>query len=121
MLLEVAILIFVGLLLEPHLSVDDDDELEDEKSESNEHETENLTTSVGDNETLLDIFGAFFGCSNISVHGDSHSDVASQDGGKSTNNERGGCVASTEGWFNCEEKECTERNDKNCKIDILLS
>lgn len=91
-------------LFEVHLSVDNDDELENQKSKSDKCETENLTTSVGNNESVLDIFSAFFCCSNVSVHGDSHSDVASQDGGESTDNESCSGVAGTEVWFNSEEK-----------------
>jgi len=80
-----------------------------------------LSTSVGDNETLLNIFCALFGCSNVGVNGDSHSDVTRDDGSESTNNEGSSCVEGTELWLNSEEEKYGECDDKNCKIDILLS
>lgn len=95
--------------------------MENEESKSDKYETKDLTTSVGNNETILDIFSRFFGCSNVSVHGDSHSDVTRDDGGESTNNEGGSSIAGTELWLNCEEEEYGEGNDENCEIDILLS
>lgn len=101
------------MLLEEHFSVDDDDELEDEKGESDEHEAEDLTTSVGNYETLVDIFSALFGGSHVGVDGDSHADVTRDNGSKSTNNEGSGCVEGTELWLNSEEEEHGEGNNKS--------
>lgn len=95
------------VLLEENRSVNDDDQLENEEGKSDEHEAENLTTSVGNNETILNIFSAFFCGSNVGIDGDSHSDVARNDGGESTNNEGNSCVTSpfVFSWLYSEVKE----------------
>lgn len=78
--------------------------MENKEGKTNKYETEDLTTSVGDNETILNVSSAFFSCSYVGKYGDSHSDVSRDDGSKSTNNESSGCVESAESWLNGEEK-----------------
>jgi len=87
-----------------HFSVDDDNELENKEGKTNEHEAEDLTTSVSDYESFVNIFSALFCGSHVSVDSDSHTDVPRYDGGESTNNEGSGCVECSESWLNCEEE-----------------
>jgi hypothetical protein len=76
--------------------VNNDQNLENKKSEADEAETKDLATSVGNDETLVNIFSAQIGRSNVGEGGDSHSDVACNDRGETTNQEGNGCVELTE-------------------------
>jgi hypothetical protein len=58
------------------LGVSDEEKLEYEESEANKDESEDLTTSVGYNETIVDVLSTLLGCSSVSVDSNSHADVS---------------------------------------------
>jgi len=98
--------------LEEKFSIGDDDDLEDEKGESDENESEDLTTSVCYYESIVNVGGALFGCSSISEDGNSHSDVAWDDGGEATNNEGSCCVELSKMWLDGEYEKDGEEYDE---------
>ena len=61
--------------------------LEDQKSQSNKCKSKNLTSSIGYNEALVNVFSTFLSGSHVSVDCNSHADVSSDDGGEATNEE----------------------------------
>lgn len=85
-----------------------DDDLQDKESEADEHEAEHLASSEGDEESVLEVLpgscyalddngqvftSAAFECGPcVSVDGNSHSDVASEDGSGGSDKEGNGGV-----------------------------
>lgn len=59
-----------------HFLVDNNEDLEDSQSHSNQHESEDLTASVGYDESIVDVSGALFGSSDVCVDGNPHTDPA---------------------------------------------
>lgn len=87
------------------VSVDNDDNLEDEEGETNKDESEHLSTSVGYTESILNISSAFFGSSHVGIDCNSHTNISRDDGGESTDNEGSSCVELTEFGLHSEDKE----------------
>jgi len=77
----------------------DDEDLEDQEGEANKDESEDLTTSVSYNESISDIMGALFGGSNVSVDGNSHSNVSREDRGETSDQEGNSGVEGSELGF----------------------
>lgn len=65
--------------------------------------------------------GTFFGSSNVRVNGDSHSDVASKNGGHAANEVGYGGVAVAECGLNGEEEENGEAQQEDGEVQVLLS
>lgn len=101
-------------------SIDNDEDLEDHKSEANKDEAEDLAASVGNDESVGNISGALFGSSDVGVDGDSHSDVSGEDWGESTNEEGNCSVELAELGLNSEGKKYGEEGQEDSQIDIFL-
>jgi hypothetical protein len=95
--------------------------LEDEEGKANEDESEDLSTSVGYTESVLNISSAFFGCSHVGIDCNSHTNVSRDDGGESTDNEGSSCVELSQLRFNSEYKKYREGKNEPSQKDILLS
>jgi len=65
--------------LEPSLSEDDNDQMENEKSKSNKAEAEYLTTSESSHETIVWVNAAVEGSSCVGVNSNSHTNVTGKD------------------------------------------
>ena len=104
-----------------HLLVDDDEDLENKESEADENESEDLSTSVGNNEAIMDVVGAFFSGSCVGVDCDSHTNVAWGDWGNTSNNEGNSCVEGIGYRFNSACEDDRETSNKYSKIEIFLS
>ena len=102
------------------LNIDDDEDLEDEEGKTDEDESKNFTTSVGNDESMVDIVCALFGCSNVSVNCNFHSDVSWNNGSDTSDQEGNSGVSLTKFMFSCEEKEDGETNQEECEEGVFL-
>jgi hypothetical protein len=59
--------------------VDNDNDLEDQGSKADKDKAQEQTTSVGNDETLVNIIGALIGSSDVGQGSDSHTDVSGDD------------------------------------------
>jgi hypothetical protein len=89
----------VNLITVPSCSEDHKDELEDKKGKSNEDESKDLSTSEGDQETLVDVFATHECSSGVGKDSDSHAKVSSEDGGSRSHKESDGSVWEVGGSF----------------------
>jgi hypothetical protein len=94
--------------------------LEDQESETDEDETEDLATSVGDDETLVDVISALIGGSHVGEGGNSHTNVACDDRSEATNEEGNRCVELTQFNFSTKSNKNCENNEENAEEDIFL-
>jgi len=67
--------------------VDEDEDLEDDESKSNEHEAENLSTSESNIKAFMNVDSTLQGDLDVSVGSNLHSDESAEHGGDGTNNE----------------------------------
>ena len=102
-------------------SVDNNNDLQDEQSKTNQHESEHLAASVSNHKALMDVFSALFGSSNISVDSDPHADVARNNGGDTPNNEsaRGVGEGSLFGLYS-EDQQDREQSHEPSQEEVLL-
>ena len=82
------------------MSVDDDKNLKNEKCHAYKYESEHLTTSVGNDESVGNVSSALFSSSHVGIDSDSHANVTRGDRGNSTDNEGDGSVEGAEGRLN---------------------
>ena len=82
----------LDLTIVPSCSEGHKDEFEDEKGKSDEDESKDLSTSKGDQETLVDVFATHECSSGVGVDSDSHAKVSSEDGGSRSHKECDGSV-----------------------------
>lgn len=82
--------------IKPGSLEDDQENLEDEECESDEDESEHLSTGEGGQETNMDVvvssLAALEGSSSVGVDSDSHANISSEDRGGGSNEVSSGSV-----------------------------
>lgn len=95
-----------GVLVNECLSEDDDDQLEDQEGKTDQDEAEDLSASVGNNESVVDVGGALFAGSHVSEGSDLHAKISCEDGCKTSNQEGSGGVGELDSLrLNSEDEE----------------
>ena len=114
--------------IEPGPLEKDNDQIEAQKSESDEDESKNLSTSEGSEETIVSVSAAHECCSSVGVDSNSHTDITCSNGSSTSKHESCGGIWEV-GWLisnvhllqvDCETKYNGENSGKDTQIQILL-